>query len=103
MVIYLSLEGDMGMENKKKKTINNKHHCDCCHEHHEHENEEVENIDDLICDLDPSKICDNCMKCLTTFNTDEKGYVSIGIDGVDASQNITLNDLYKMYGLDDED
>ena len=94
------------MENKKNAT--NKHHthehCECGHEHHEHSrDEEIENIDDLICDLDPSKICDNCMKCINTFNTDAKGYVSIGIDGVDSNKNITLNDLYKMYGLDDEE
>ena len=93
------------MENKKNLTKKHQHdHCECGHEHHNHSHEEeIENIDDLICDLDPSKICDNCMKCITTYNTDSKGYVSIGIDSVDANQNLTLNDLYKMYGLDDEE
>lgn len=76
------------------------HECDCgC----EHDHEEFESIDDLICDLDPNKICDNCMKCLDTFNTDGKGYVSIGIDGVDPESGMTLDDLYKMYGLDDDE
>ena len=74
-------------------------HCGC----HKPKPLEDEDIDDLICDLDPSKICDNCMKCIDTFNTDSKGYVSIGIDKVDSSGGLTLNDLYKMYGLDDED
>ena len=90
--------------NQKEKHI---HHdncdCECEHEHHHKHEDEIESIDDLICDLDPSKICDNCMKCITTFNTDSKGYVSIGIDSVDANENLTLNDLYKMYGLDDEE
>ena len=90
------------MENNElRKNKHSHHHCDCGHDH-EHE-ENIENIDDLICDLDPSKICDNCMKCINTFNTDSKGYVSIGIDSVDANQNLTLNDLYRMYGLDDEE
>lgn len=89
------------MENKEKHIHNHGDNC-CCGHDHKH-NEEIDTIDDLICDLDPSKICDNCMKCITTFNTDSKGYVSIGIDSVDSNQNITLNDLYKMYGLDDED
>lgn len=90
------------MENNElNKNKHSHHHCDCGHDH-EHE-ENIENIDDLICDLDPSKICDNCMKCINTFNTDSKGYVSIGIDSVDANQNLTLNDLYRMYGLDDEE
>ena len=90
------------MENNElRKNKHSHHHCDCGHDH-EHE-ENIENIDDLICDLDPSKICDNCMKCINTFNTDSKGYVSIGIDSGDANQNLTLNDLYRMYGLDDEE
>lgn len=76
--------------------------CACGHDHNHDKTEEV-NIEDLICDLDDSKICDNCMKCLNTFNTDKKGYVSIGIDGVESNTNLTLNDLYKMYGLDDDE
>jgi len=94
------------MENKINTDLKHKHahhHDDCCCEHHDHKQEEIESIDDLICDLDPSKICDNCMKCINTFNTDDKGYVSIGIDGVNSNENLTLNDLYKMYGLDDEE
>lgn len=92
------------MENKnhEHEMHNHDEHCCCDHDHHG-ETEDIESIDDLICDLDPSKICDNCMKCISTFNTDEKGYVSIGIDGVDQTKNITLNDLYKMYGLDDDE
>ena len=89
------------MDNMDKKVRKHHHEDHCCCDHHHDENE-VESIDDLICDLDPSKICDNCMQCINTFITDDKGYVSIGIDDVDSNQNITLNDLYKMYGLDDD-
>lgn len=89
------------MENKKQKiTKNHEHHenCSCGHNHSHHEID----FEDLVCDLDPSKICDNCMQCLNTFNTDNKGYVSIGIDKVDSAKGLTLNDLYKMYGLDED-
>lgn len=72
-------------------------HCDCGHDH-EHEIEE----EDLYCDLDPSKICDNCMLCLDSFNTDKEGFVQIKVDKIDKS-NLNLDDLYKMYGLDDEE
>ena len=94
------------MEEKNKKIHQHcdchDHDCDCNHEHH-HNHEDCDNIDDYICDIDPSKICDNCMQCLNTFNTDGKGYVSIGIDGVDPDTGMTLEDLYKMYGLDDDE
>jgi hypothetical protein len=30
------------------------------------------------CDLDPEKICDNCMKCVRT----DADYAGIGIDGI---------------------
>lgn len=90
----------------KNNHINN-HEDDCCCGHdHNHGHEELDestDIEDYICDLDPSKICDNCMKCIDMYNTDDKGYVSIGIDGVDAKTGLTLQDLYKMYGLDDDD
>lgn len=32
------------------------------------------------CDLDPNKICDNCMKCINGDNKD--GYRSIAIDKI---------------------
>lgn len=32
-----------------------------------------------ICDLDPNKVCDNCMKCL---NISEVDYKEISIDGI---------------------
>ena len=54
----------------------------------------------LMCDIDPNKICDNCGKCLDSINTDEKGYAQIMIDKVEAPQP-TLNDFYKMAGVDD--
>ena len=90
------------MEKKKKQVHTEHHHCCDCHDHKK-EIEAQEDIEDFLCDLDPSKICDNCMQCLDTFNTDKKGYVSIGIDGVDQNSGLTLNDLYKMYGLDDDE
>lgn len=56
------------------------------------------------CDLDPSKICDNCGACLDEFNTDEKGFVKIPIDKIDLTgAEPTLDDFYKSMGLDDED
>lgn len=54
------------------------------------------------CDLDPNKICDNCGKCLKEFNTDEKGYVKIGIDKVVSSPD-SLDDFYAMAGLVDDE
>lgn len=56
----------------------------------------------LLCDLDPTKFCDNCGKCLDTYNTDEKGYVSIKIDKVitEPDENVSLEELLKSKGLD---
>lgn len=95
------MEKNMEEKNNNYKHLHHCHdeNCDC---HHYEEDDEYD-IEDLVCDLDPNKICDNCMKCIDTFNTDEKGYVSIGIDGVDSSSGLTLQDLYKMYGLDEDD
>lgn len=62
----------------------------------------------LLCDLDPTKFCDNCEKCLDTYNTDEKGFVSIKIDKIirendenDKSNEPSLEDILKSRGLDD--
>lgn len=74
------------------------HNCSCGHSHEHHDIPE----EDLYCDIDPSKICDNCCQCLDQFNTDEQGYVQIKVDKIDTSKN-TLQDFYKMYGIDDED
>ena len=63
---------------------------------------EFDDNNDFSCDLDPTKICDNCGKCLDAFNTDKDGYVQIQIDKIEKG-NSTLHDLYKMYGLDDND
>ncbi len=99
------------------------HHHDCdCHNHtqhsdcncgsHSHQNDkkdiqkkkykdfEFDDETDFTCDLDPTKICDNCGKCLDAFNTDKEGYVQIQIDKIEKGDS-TLQDLYKMYGLDD--
>ncbi len=57
----------------------------------------------LLCDLDPTKFCDNCGKCLDTYNTDEKGYVSIKIDKIitdPAADQMSLEELLKSKGLD---
>ena len=89
-MVYLIKNVDLGV------TMDKHNHCSCGHHH----DEIVE--EDLYCDLDPNKICDNCMMCLDTFNTDEKGYVQIPIEKIDKS-NLSLDELYKMYGLDDED
>ena len=77
----------------------NHHHCNCGHDHEHHTHEISE--EDLYCDLEPGKICDNCMMCLDAFNTDEKGYVQIPIEKIDKS-NLSLDELYKMYGLDED-
>ena len=76
----------------------NHEHCSCGHDH---THEDI-NLEDFICDIDPNKICDNCMKCLNSYNTDKEGFVQIKIDNVDTSKT-TLEDLYKLYGLDDEE
>lgn len=56
------------------------------------------------CDLDPSKICDNCGACIDQYNTNEKGFVEIPIDKIDMTGgDATLDDFYKLMGLDDED
>ena len=59
--------------------------------------------DCLLCDVDPTKLCTNCGKCLDTFNTDEKGFVSIKIDKVVADKDLSLDQLFKQYGLDGDD
>jgi len=57
-----------------------------------------------MCDLDPTKVCDNCGKCLDILATDEKGYVSVPIDKIiTSSDDLSIEDIYSMYGLDDED
>lgn len=122
------------MTHEKHCNCNNEHHhhdCECEHHHHEHDCDCLEHEHNnqslfkigspcvldpskkcngckecLICDLDPDKICDNCGKCLDTYNTDEKGFVSVKIDKIitDISDDETsLEALYKQYGLDDED
>ena len=60
--------------------------------------------DCLFCDLDPTKLCLNCGKCLDEYNTDEKGFVKVKIDKILREEDdVSLEDLYKQYGLDDED
>lgn len=98
------------------KNFDNKyhdHHDDCCcgHEHNKEEKKntklkkykdfEFDDNDDYSCDLDPSKMCDNCGKCLDIYNTDKEGFVQIQIDKIDKGGS-SLNDLYKMYGLDED-
>lgn len=57
-----------------------------------------------MCDLDPNKVCDNCGKCLDMLKTDEKGYVHVPVDKIiTESDEISVEDFYTMYGLDDED
>ena len=89
---------------------NHAHHsnCNCSSNSHQNDNNqqkkykdfEFDEETDFSCDLDPSKICDNCGKCLDAFNTDKEGYVQIQIDKIEKGDS-TLQDLYKMYGLDD--
>jgi len=59
--------------------------------------------DCLMCDLDENKLCINCGKCLDSFNTDEKGFVKVKIDKIIPSEEVSLEDLYKQYGLDGDD
>lgn len=65
--------------------------------------EDFDENEDYYCDLDPTKICDNCGKCLDTYNTDENGYIKIPIDKIETDSDVSLDELYKMYGLDDDD
>ena len=55
------------------------------------------------CDLDPNKICDNCGKCLDEYNTDEKGFLKVGIDKIMMGEGSDLESFYTMAGLDDDD
>ena len=55
------------------------------------------------CDLDPNKICDNCGKCLDEYNTDEKGFIKVGIDKILAGEEASLDDFYTMAGLVDDE
>ncbi len=41
------------------------------------------------CDLDPDKICDNCMKCIKG----DAEYRSIAIDGIELSEKESFQDL----------
>lgn len=59
--------------------------------------------DCLMCDIDPKKICNNCGKCLDEFKTDEKGFVSIKVDKIIREGDVSLDDLFKQYGLDSDD
>ncbi len=56
-----------------------------------------------MCDIDPKKVCDNCGKCLDEIKTDEKGYVKIPIDKIIYDDSMTIDDFYRMAGLDDDD
>jgi hypothetical protein len=56
-----------------------------------------------LCDLDPKKKCDNCGKCLDAYNTDEKGFVKIGIDKIMQGEGSDLDSFYQMAGLIDDD
>lgn len=42
-----------------------------------------------FCDLDPTKICDNCGKCLEGVNMD---YATIKIDSVETSRSSNASD-----------
>ena len=42
------------------------------------QNKTPEDTADNYCDLDPTKICDNCFKCLET----DSDYASVEIDGI---------------------
>ena len=86
------------------------HDCECGHDHHEEEchcgklqykDFEFDDNTDDSCDLDPSKMCDNCGKCLDIYNTDKDGFVQIQIDKIEKGES-SLQDLYKMYGLDED-
>lgn len=37
-----------------------------------------------FCDLDPTKLCDNCGKCLLNYNLD---YAAIKIDGIEDNEH----------------
>ena len=92
--------------------------CDCSH-NHEHNNkpklvkmcviEEGKRCNRCgacdMCDLDPEKICDNCGKCLDSYNTNEKGFLTVPIDKIIMGENSEdeLNQLLALYGLDDDE
>lgn len=55
-----------------------------------------------FCDLDSHKICDNCGQCLDYIQTND-GFAKIKIDRIEISEEVSLEQLYKMYGLDDDE
>jgi len=84
--------------------------CDCGHHHGNRPCVLYDDRDHCIdcgecemCDLDPTKKCDNCGKCLEEYElpVDEKGFYNFEAK-LDMG-NMDLEDLYKAYGLDDED
>ncbi|MEG1582198.1 MAG: hypothetical protein RR334_03490 [Clostridia bacterium] len=75
------------IKNKKMCELDDTKVCDNCRECEK-------------CDLDPTKICDNCGKCISSYKTDEKGFVTVKVDKVDLT-GLKLKDLLSAYGLDD--
>lgn len=80
------------------------HNCDCgedcdCGDYCDCDEDDSE--DDDSCDVYPDKICDNCGKCLDLIETKD-GFAKIKIDKIEVSEDVTLDQLYKMYGLDEE-
>ena len=99
-------ECDCGHNHKN----HHEHSCDCGHDHIDRPCVLYEDRDHCIdcgecemCDLDPTKKCDNCGKCLEEYELplDDKGFYNfeakLDMSGMD------LEDLYKAYGLDDEE
>lgn len=88
--------------------------CDCSHHNHAHnptkpciiyeDRPHCINCGECeMCDLDPTKKCDNCGQCLEEYNfpVDEKGFYNF--EAVLDTNDMTLDDMYKAYGLDDEE
>ncbi len=50
-----------------------------------------------FCDLDPTKLCDNCGKCIENFNMD---YASIKIDGIvdESSEKVCASEECDCHG-----
>ena len=64
-----------------------------------------------MCDLDPSKKCDNCGKCLEEYmpQTDEHGFVTIEAEfeqnqqDTEEENDTQLSEIYKYYGYNPDD
>lgn len=87
-------------ENYKNHDLNNKHRPCILYEDRKYC---TDCGDCEMCDLDPSKKCDNCGMCLKEYELpiDEKGFYTF--EATLDKDSFGLEELYKAYGLSDDE